>query len=279
MKQTSHSYRCPILARRKLIAPLAFAVLSGPVALAQTDAAEDSAETAEPTVDRIEVTARRRVELLNEVPSSVSVFGDSRLKDRQADQLNDIQYAVPNLYFEPGDGSNAVIFMRGIGQNDSLSFVDSGVAVYLDDVFIARSQAAFLDVFDVERIEVLRGPQGTLYGRNSPGGAIKFISSPPPDHLTGDIEAGLGNFGERIFKGRVGGPILGQKLRGKLAIAGRHHDGFARNDFLGGQDGDTESFAWRGSLAWNPSRDLELTFTADGKVDRPDTSRSPIRVT
>jgi len=279
MKQTSHSSPCPILARRKLIAPLAFAVLSGPVALAQTEAAEDSAETTEPTVDRIEVTARRRVELLNEVPSSVSVFGDSRLKDRQADQLNDIQYAVPNLYFEPGDGSNAVIFMRGIGQNDSLSFVDSGVAVYLDDVFIARSQAAFLDVFDVERIEVLRGPQGTLYGRNSPGGAIKFISAPAPDHLTGDIEAGLGNFGERIFKGRVGGPILGQKLRGKLAIAGRHHDGFARNDFLGGQDGDTESFAWRGSLAWNPSRDLELTFTADGKVDRPDTSRSPIRLT
>ncbi len=281
MKFVNQATSWPLFAAQKPLVPLMLAMLSAPAVLAQTgsSADEQAAENAEPTVDRIEVTARRRVELLNEVPSSVSVFGDSRLKDRQADQLNDIQYAVPNLYFEHGDGSNAVIFMRGIGQNDSLAFVDSGVAVYLDDVFIARSQTAFLDVFDVERIEVLRGPQGTLYGRNSPGGAIKFISSPPPDHLSGDIEAGLGNFGERKFKGRLGGPILGQKLRGKLAVAGHHHDGFARNELLGGQDGDTESFAWRGTLAWNPARDLELTFTADGKVDRPDTSRSPIRVT
>lgn len=230
-------------------------------------------------VDVIQVTARRREELLRDVPASVSAFGEQQVKDLQVDHLNDIQYAVPNLYFEQGDGSNAVIFMRGIGQNDSLAFVDSGVAVYLDGVFIARSQAAFLDVFDVERIEVLRGPQGTLYGRNSPGGAIKFISSPAPHTLSANIEAGIGNFGEKVFKGRIGGPLVGDRLRAKLAVATRQHNGFANNSFLDSQDGDTESFAWRTALEWTPTQDFSASAIFDGKIDRPDRTRSPIRLT
>ena len=244
---------------------------------AEPDASERDDRQAQ--VDVITVTARRREELLRDVPSSVSAFGEQQVKALQADQLNDIQYAVPNFYFEEGDGSNAVIFLRGIGQNDSLSFVDSGVAVYLDGVFIARSQAAFLDVFDVERIEVLRGPQGTLYGRNSPGGAVKFISTPATDSFTGNIEAGVGNFGERVFKGRVSGPLAGDQLRGKLAVTTRQHDGFANNRFLDSQDGDTELFAWRSSLEWTPNRDFSINAIFDGKVSRPDRARSPIRLT
>ncbi|WP_188873649.1 TonB-dependent receptor plug domain-containing protein [Iodidimonas muriae] len=132
-------------------------------------------------LEEIIVTARRRSETLQDVPGAVSAFSDTLIGDLQADDISGLQYAVPNLYLEEGDASNAVIFLRGVGQNDSLAFVESGVAVYVDDVFISRTQAAFLDLFDVERVEVLRGPQGTLYGRNSPGGAIKFISTAPPD--------------------------------------------------------------------------------------------------
>jgi len=279
--------RAPRLARIPKIAVTPLLIAAAGWAVAQQDPAStplDADETAESpseslTLEAVEVTARRRVELLRDVPSSVSVFGSERVKDMQADQLNDIQHSVPNLYFEPGDGSNAVIFMRGIGQNDSLSFVDSGVAVYLDGVFIARSQAAFLDVFDVERIEVLRGPQGTLYGRNSPGGAIKFISSPAPHSLEANIEAGIGNFGEKVFKGRIGGPLLGDQVRGKLAVATRQHNGFANNSVLDSQDGDTESFAWRGGLDWTPTPELAFTLTADGRINRPDRTRSPIRMT
>jgi len=263
-----------------------FLIFAGvaPAASAQDDSATQSgpdpaADDRAVEVEVMRVTARRREELLRDVPSSVSAFGEQQVKELQADRLNDIQYAVPNFYFEQGDGSNAVIFLRGIGQNDSLAFVDSGVAVYLDGVFIARSQAAFLDVFDVERIEVLRGPQGTLYGRNSPGGAVKFISSPAPDRLSASIEAGIGNFGEKVFKGRIGGPLAGERLRGKIAVSTRQHNGFANNRVLDSQDGDTESFAWRSSLEWTPGRNFSLSAIVDGKLDRPDRTRSPIRLT
>ncbi|GEQ99134.1 TonB-dependent receptor [Iodidimonas gelatinilytica] len=230
-------------------------------------------------LEEIIVTARRRSETLQDVPGAVSAFSDTLIGDLQADDISGLQYAVPNLYLEEGDASNAVIFLRGVGQNDSLAFVESGVAVYVDDVFISRTQAAFLDLFDVERVEVLRGPQGTLYGRNSPGGAIKFISTAPPDEFEADFEIGGGRFEFLTLKGRVGGPIIQDKLHAKLAVALTNHDGINRNSFTGRRDGDTESFAWRGALTFAPSDDLALTLTADGKLDRPDTSKSPIRET
>ncbi|GAB4574680.1 MAG: TonB-dependent receptor [Rhodothalassiaceae bacterium] len=225
------------------------------------------------------VTARRRSETLQNVPGAVSAFTESLVRDLQADDIGGLQYAVPNLYLEEGDASNAVIFLRGVGQNDSLAFVESGVAVYVDDVFISRTQAAFLDLFDVERVEVLRGPQGTLYGRNSPGGAIKFISGKAPEDFRADFELGGGRFEFLTLKGRVGGPIVKDRLYGKLAVALTNHDGINRNSFTGRRDGDTESIAWRGGLTFTPTETLAVTLTVDGKIDRPDTSKSPVRET
>lgn len=227
----------------------------------------------------ITVTARRREESLQNVPVSVSAFDESDLHDLQADDLSGIQYSVPNLYLEQGDASNAVIFLRGIGQNDPLAFVESGVAVYVDDVFISRTQAAYVDLFDVERVEVLRGPQGTLYGRNSPGGAVKFISKAPPEDFQAYFEAGAGRFDFFTAKGSIGGTLLPERLRGKIAVSATTHDGFSKNSAVGGRDGDTESVAWRANLLYTPRDDLDITFSIDGKIDRPDTSRSPVRVT
>ena len=178
------------------------------------------AQTADPapqpearaSFDEIVVTARRREESLQDIPVAVSVFGEERISELQADDLSGLQYATPNFYFDEGDASNAVVYLRGIGQNDSLAFADPGVGVYIDDVFIARSQAAFLELFDVERVEVLRGPQGTLYGRNTIGGAAKFVSTPPPDEFDAYLEAGVGNYDFRTLKGRVGGPLVEGKL-------------------------------------------------------------------
>lgn len=251
-------------------------LLPNGMAWAQADVAEPGNDA---YLEEVLVTARRRLETLQEVPVSVSAFSADRLKELQADDISGIQHSVPNLYLDRGDASNAVIFLRGIGQNDSLAFVESGVAVYVDDVFISRTQAAFLDLFDVERVEVLRGPQGTLYGRNSPGGAIKFISRAPPEEFEAYAEAGAGRFDFLTFKGSVGGTLVEDRLRGKVAVSAVKHRGFARNSFTGGQDGDTESLAWRVGLAYTPTDDFEVTLTADGKVDRPDTSRSPIRAT
>lgn len=230
-------------------------------------------------IEEIIVTARRRAETLQGVPGSVSAFSESRIAELQADTMRGLQYSVPNFYFDRGDASNAVIFLRGIGQNDSLAFVEPGVAVYVDDVYIARTQAAFLELFDVERVEVLRGPQGTLYGRNSPGGAVKLITRQPTDEFDAYLEAGAGRFNLYSIKGRVSGPIGGDMLKGKLAFSLGHRDGFSRNEFTGGRDGDTKFVAWRSSLLYEPSEDVRVSFSFDGKVDRPDTSRSPVRET
>lgn len=151
----SRTLLCAASVAGLLTAAPAFAQQSAPPQ-AEAEAEADAAD------DVIIVTARRRTENLQDVPIAVSTFNAGQLQELQADDLSGIQHAVPNLYLDQGDASNAVIFIRGVGQNDSLAFADPGVGVYVDDVFIARSQAAFLELFDVERVEVLRGPQGTL---------------------------------------------------------------------------------------------------------------------
>lgn len=229
--------------------------------------------------DEIVVTARRRAESLQEVPVAVSAFSDERVAELQADNLSGLQYATPNLYLDQGDASNAVIYLRGVGQNDSLAFADPGVGVYVDDVFIARSQAAFLELFDVQRVEVLRGPQGTLYGRNTIGGAVKFVSTTPPDEFDAYFEAGVGNHDFATVKGRIGGPLAPGVLRGKAAFSASRRDGYNVNLFDGEDDGDLKSLSGRGALLYTPSDDFEFLLSLDGKIDRPDTSRSPVRET
>lgn len=244
--------------------------------------AQDERAAAEPVAEEsntIIVTARRREESLQDVPIAVSAYDAEALANLQADTLSGIQYATPNLYLDQGDAGNAVIYIRGVGQNDSLAFADPGVGVYVDDVFIARSQAAFLEVFDVERIEVLRGPQGTLYGRNTIGGAVKFVSTRPTDYLSGYMEAGVGNFGFVTAKGRISGPIAGDALKGKIAAAFTRRDGYAENSVTGEDDGDVETFAGRASLLFQPTESVEFLLSGDMRIDRPDTSRSPVRET
>jgi iron complex outermembrane receptor protein len=274
-----------VIARRYWPGTLAIATLPLGVAVLLTAAAPArSQENVDAAPDRrvieeIVVTARRREESLQAVPGSVSALDHRRIEELQADDLSELQYSVPNLYFERGDGANAVVFIRGIGQNDSLAFADPGVGVYVDDVFVARSQAAFLDLFDVERVEVLRGPQGTLYGRNTIGGAIKFVSRPPPDEFDLYTEVGSGNFDFATLKGRIGGPLAGRALTGKIAVAAANRDGYATNLVTGADDGDQSSLAWRAALAYTPGDRFELLFSVDGKRARPDSSRSPVRET
>lgn len=248
--------------------------------------AQEGSEPVDPSTDEaavlpaeIVVTARRRSESLQDVPIAISAYDAEALSNLQADTLSGIQYATPNLYLDQGDAGNAVIYIRGVGQNDSLAFADPGVGVYIDDVFIARSQAAFLEVFDVDRIEVLRGPQGTLYGRNTIGGAIKFVSTRPTNDLSGYMEAGVGNFGFVTGRGRISGPIAGDVLRGKIAFAYTNREGYAENSVTGQDDGDVETLGARASLLFQPTDRIEFLLSGDMRKDRPDTSRSPVRET
>src|SRR6185369_13797349 len=126
-------------------------------------------------VEEVVVTARRREEQLQDVPISVSAVSAAALTNIDAANITVLQQVTPNLTLQVARGSNSTLiaFIRGIGQQDPVWSFEPGVGLYVDDVYIARPQGAVLDVYDIERVEVLRGPQGTLYGRNTIGGAVK----------------------------------------------------------------------------------------------------------
>ena len=196
-----------------------------------------------------------------------------------ATDLGDIQNLVPNLTLYQGDASNAVVYVRGIGQRDSLAFADPGVGIYLDQVYLGRAQGAFLDIFDIERIEVLRGPQGTLYGRNTIGGAIKYVSRAPGNELAGEVSVLAGDYGRRDIKATLEGPLIDGQLMAKASVAKMSRDGYARNTFTGGDDGDKDTLAGRLSLLWDASDAISVTLALDHTDDDPETSRTPVRAT
>ena len=232
-------------------------------------------------IEEVVVTARKRAENLLDTPLSVSALSTVELERMQIDDLGDIQHIVPNTSFNMGDAANAIIYIRGVGQRDSLSFADPGVGVYLDDVYLGRAQGSFLDIIDVERVEVLRGPQGTLYGRNTIGGAIKYVSTPPSSVPLLAAEVSAGNYGEYRLKATWSGP-LGEGWSGRVSLARIAHDGYNRNHFSGNAkktDSDKDTLAWRAQLLYEPSDDLSVRLSLDRSVDDPDRSITPVRVT
>ena len=253
--------------------------LATPVA-AQTDSAQADERPA--AVEEVVVTARRRDEKLIETPLSVTALSTSDLARRQVDDLGGLRDIVPNLSVTMGDAANAIVYIRGVGQRDSLSFADPGVGIYLDDVYLGRSQGAFLEVIDIERIEVLRGPQGTLYGRNTIGGAIKYVSVPPSPEPEFVVEAGLGDFSQRtarvIWNGRLGS---GDALLGRISVAYGSHEGYRENTHAnaGPTDGDKNLFAWRGQLDFAATDQLMLKLIVDQSENNPQRSITPVRIT
>ena len=162
---------------------------------AQTATAAPDAEGKDAGTGEIVVTARRTEERLQRVPASVSAFNERALDRIQATDTTGLQGAVPNLNIVQGRGSsNATnIYIRGIGQPDALQTFDPAVGVYVDDVYLSRIRGNQLDLLDVERLEVLRGPQGTLYGKNTIGGAIKFVTRRPGQDFRANGSIALGS--------------------------------------------------------------------------------------
>jgi len=271
--------RNPRLAlRAALILGASTLALTAAPAMAQ-DAAPQQDEQAG-TLDDIVVTARRRDERLQDVPVAVTALTSERLENLQASDIGALEGAVPNLTLHEGDANNAVIYLRGVGQVDSLAFADPGVGVYVDDVYLGRAQGAFLSVYDVDRIEVLRGPQGTLYGRNTIGGAVKFVSSRLGAEPNGRLEASVGDYNLREVRGAFGGALNDEgTVLAKAAIAYARRDGYSENAFDGQDDGDRNQIAGRVSLEYRPSDAFSIRLNLDASSDRPDTSRTPARAT
>ncbi len=217
------------------------------------------------------VSVRRRDERLQDVPGSVTALDEEELKQKQVDRTDDLTLHVPNLNFYQtrSSYSNGAIFIRGIGQEDTVFTVDAGVGMYLDDVLLPRSQGALVDLYDVERVEVLRGPQGTLYGRNTIAGAIRIITKQPANDLSGGVEFTTGSYKRADLKGHINLPIVPDKLLTRIALANFYRDGFEFNQFTGKRTSSREGFSGRGTLLYRPNENVDVTFRLDGVRERP----------
>jgi len=247
-----------------LLAGAAWGALST-VAVAQ-DAPAQAEEAA--AVGDVIVTARRRDEALKDVPISVSALGEERLEETGASDITALQQQTPNATVQVARGSNSTLisFIRGVGQQDPLWGFEPGVGLYVDDVYIARPQGAVLDIYDVERIEVLRGPQGTLYGRNTVGGAVKYITS----RLSQDPELTLrGAYGSynQVDLMASGSVPLADNFRVGAALASYQRDGYGTNLNTGAEHYNKDVLAGRVSAEWEPREDMSIRLAYDRVED------------
>lgn len=239
-----------------------------PAALAQEAVQDPAQQTAQDdevaTLNAVTVTARRKVETIQEVPVAVSAFGEEQLENMQASDISGLQGAVPNMNIVQGRGSaNSVnVFIRGIGQPDALQTFDPGVGMYVDDVYYSRINGALFSLFDVAQVEVLRGPQGTLYGKNSTGGAIKITTKDPFDYSGGSVEATVGDFGKVEAKFYAGG-MLGENIAGSIAGVTTRTDGYVKDPATGQRYNDDDTRAVRGKLAFRNDGGFDATLSLD----------------
>jgi iron complex outermembrane recepter protein len=248
-----------------LLAGSAAALSWAAPALAQETAAEAAANQSATTVDELVVTARRREENLKDVPISVTALSAERLENIGALDITTLQQTTPNATVQVARGSNSTLiaFIRGVGQQDPLWGFDPGVGLYVDDVYYARPQAAVLDIFDVQRIEVLRGPQGTLYGRNTVGGAIKYVTRPLGNDMAFTGRAEYGSYNQLDLVATAKAPIVTDKLSIGGAVSRSTRDGYGENFFTGADQYDKDIWAARGTIEARPTSNFLLRLSAD----------------
>jgi iron complex outermembrane receptor protein len=235
-----------------------------PVSMAPApEAAEDDAE--------IFVTARRREESLQNVPIAVTAFSGDALERQGATDITDLSDVTPNVTLETSRATNTTLtaFIRGVGQQDPVAGFEAGVGLYLDDVYLNRPQAAVLDIYDVERIEVLRGPQGTLYGRNTIGGAIKYVTRRLDSNPTLRVRANVGTY-EQVDLIVSGSTPLSDAVRIGASAARLSRDGFGENLNNGLDNYNRDVWAARATVELEPASNLFIRFSGDYSLDNSD---------
>lgn len=258
--------------RALLIGGASLAALAMP-ALAQTAPAPATADTAaaDTNSQEVVVTARRRSESLLKVPVAVTAFTGAQLEQHGALDLTDIQTTTPNTTLKDARGTNSTLaaFIRGVGQQDPVPGFEAGIGIYLDDVYLNRPQAAVLDIYDVDRIEVLRGPQGTLYGRNTIGGAVKYVTKRLADHPELSIKGTYGSYNELDGIVSASTPLGNSGFKVGVSGARLSHDGFGENTNLHIDNYNKDLWAARGTLEFNsPDDRLFVRITGDYTDDK-----------
>jgi len=229
---------------------------------------ETQTEAAHANDTDIVVTARRRNETLLNVPIAVTAFSGEQLNRQGAIDITDVAETTPNVTLEVSRGTNTTLtaFIRGVGQQDPVAGFEQGVGLYLDDVYLNRPQGAVLDIYDVERIEVLRGPQGTLYGRNTIGGAIKYVTRRLSDSPELKVRANLGTYKQADLVLTASTP-LGKAFKAGASVARLSHDGFGTNLTTGQDNYNKDIWAARGTLEFEPSSNVFFRLSGDWTWD------------
>ena len=230
---------------------------------------QTQAQAATGSDQEIVVTARRRNELLLNVPVAVTAYSGEQLNRQGALDITDVADTTPNVTLEVSRGTNSTLtpFIRGIGQQDPVAGFEQGVGLYLDDVYFNRPQAAVLNIYDVERIEVLRGPQGTLYGRNTIGGAIKYVTRRiPTDGPHFSVRTNLGTHRQADLIVSASTPLT-RGLSIGTAAARLSNNGFGRNLTNGLRNYNKDVFAARGTIEFAPSDAVFVRVAADKTWD------------
>jgi iron complex outermembrane recepter protein len=248
------------------------ALLTSVVALLPASALAQAAAEDDGTLEEVVVTAERYTSTVQTTPVAVSAFSANILQERQVNDVKQIASQIPGIVITPATGTSSAarIVLRGAGQEQSGINFDPAVGIYIDNVYQPRINGAFFDFFDIERLEVLRGPQGTLYGRNTSGGAIKIQTQRPSFDWMWAGDVAVGSFSSREARGVVSGPIIEDVLAFSLSGVSRNRDGFIRAPAYGRRVNDRDLQAIRGKLLFTPTDKLEIEASVDYQDDRAD---------
>ncbi|MFT3948432.1 MAG: TonB-dependent receptor [Agriterribacter sp.] len=223
-------------------------------------------------LDYIVVTSRRRNEVVQNIPIPVSVVGGSRIADAGAFNVGRIKELVPSVQLYSSNARNTTLNIRGLGSTYGLTNdgIDPGVGFYLDGVYLARPAATVLDFIDVERIEVLRGPQGTLFGKNTTAGAFNITSRAAEFKPGAVFEASYGNYGYIQAKASVTGPLIANKLAARVSFSGTQRDGVLYNVNADRKINDLNNLGGRAQLLFTPSDNVKISLSGDVTTQKPD---------
>ena len=267
-----------------LLAPLratliaaAVAAACGPLARADQAAAAPAAdgaaaEVAADEIAEVMVTARRRAEAAQDVPIAISVLDGAALESAGAFNVAKLTQLEPTLQFFSTNPRNTAVNIRGLGAPYGLTNdgIEQGVGIYVDQVYYSRIASATFDFLDVDRLEILRGPQGTLYGKNVTAGAINITTRAPSFEPEAHAELSAGDLGFVQAKGAISGALGGESLAGRLAVSYTQRDGTVRNVASGRDVNAQDNLGVRGQLLWKASDALDLTFAGDYSHQNPD---------
>ncbi len=217
-------------------------------------------------VEEIVVTARKRTESLENIPVAVTALSTADLDAAQVTDLADIEQFVPNLRFRRGrTGIDGSVYIRGVGTQGDDVFIDQAVGIYVDGVYLARSGGAVLDLLDFEQVEVLRGPQGTLFGKNTVGGAINITTVKPQPEFSGKLKIRPGNFDlietRATLNIPLGRGILEDKLLSRFSFGSRSTAGYTKNTFLDVNWDNEAMLNFLGAIRILPTDDVTIDLT------------------